>query len=203
MLIRILAISVLWLCCSISHGEEAVEIPLNTVWAHMMPGTIKIQTLEPDTPDDKRLMARIGAILAAKNQQKTGQSFVVQQTGIEALQNAYRVFSGKAKPLTSLNKDNELSIVFFTHRSNYYVHLSHVTIDQNTIQIRYQLVPHHEQERTIHFALIPIGKLSSGNYSVEVIADPIDQKLLGRGLKEPSAGKKATIVSSSFSFKVA
>lgn len=182
--------------------KDATDIPLAEIWAHMMPGTKKIHGLQKDVPDENTVMAKIGRVLSEKIRQKTEPSFAVEKTGLEGLKNAYAVFSGEMKRPTSLSKDNEISIVFFTHPSNYYVHLSRVVLDGNTIRVGYRLVPHMTQDMTMHFALIPIGKLPKGKYKVYVLAEPIEKKLLIGGLKEPDVQKKATIASSSFEFNV-
>lgn len=183
-------------------SKNAVDIPLAGIWAHMMPGTKRIHDLEKNVPVDDTLMAKIGRILSKKKKQKTDPSFAVEKTGLEGLGNAYAVFSGEMKRPISLSKDNEISVVFFTHPSNYYVHLSRVVLDGSTIRVEYRLVPHLSQDATKHFALIPIGKLPKGKYKVDVFSEPIEKKLLGGGLREPDAQKKATIASSSFEFEV-
>lgn len=187
------------LLCSISGADE---IPLDQIWAHMMPGTKKIQELELQVPDDDRLMAKIGRVLYQNMRQKTGTSFAVEGIGLGGLENAERVLCKDEKREISFSPESEISIVFYTHYSNFYAHLSKVDVDGYTIEIRYQLVPHLTQDLTAHFALIPIGKLPKGDYKVKVIAEPTDQKFIEAGFQKPRKVDHSTIASSSFSFQV-
>jgi hypothetical protein len=186
---------------STKEEPAAESVPLDQIWAHGMPGTRDIQELEEKPEDENSLMATIGRALQARHDRKVGKSFAVEGTGLGALKAAYAVITGQ-RPVAKSLASGEVSIAFFTHYSPYYVHLAKVTRNGESVRIEYELIPHLTKEITLHFALIPLGKLPSGNYKVDVVAKPTAEKLIAGGFKEVSEEKKARIVSSSFKFHV-
>jgi hypothetical protein len=167
MLVRILAISSLWLFCSTSFAEETVDIPLYQIWAWDMPGTQNISDLEKATPSEDWLITKIRDEQHSKGwMAKAGRAFAVEGTGLKALENAHDVIFGKQKRLTSLS--GEISVIFFSLAGGQYVHLTKVEREGDTINIRYKLVPHEQKHLTRHFAIIPLGKLPKGNYKVDI-----------------------------------
>jgi hypothetical protein len=180
--------------------EKPVEIPLREVWALDMPGTRNIHDLEGKTDGDNSLMAVIGRALQARNERKVGKAFAVQGSGLTALKAAFAVITKQRPSARSLS--GEVSVVFFTHESPYYVHLAKVTREGKGIRVEYEIVPHQTKELTIHFALIPLGELPSGDYNVDIVAKPMAKKYVEVGFKEISDEKKALIVSSFFKFHV-
>jgi hypothetical protein len=160
------------LCCSISRAEEAVEIPLSEIWASEMPGTKDIGELHKQwKPEDIARFQR-------KPTPKEGPArptFAVQGMGFEALRNSYEVLIEKKDPKRSFDANTEISIVFFSHEDNWYVHIQSVELKNKTITINCDMVTHETQETTRHFALIPIGKLTSGKYQIEVVVSQVDR----------------------------
>jgi hypothetical protein len=177
-------------CCSNSFAEDAVEIPLDQIWAWDMPGTINIQTLEKGTPSEDWLMTKIRDEQHSKGwMAKAGSAFAVEGTGLKALENAYDIILGKQSRPTSLS--GEVSVIFFSLAAGNYVHLTNVERDQNTINVRYKFVRHEEKHLTRHFAIIPLGKLPKGKYKVDIAAESPAPK-----------SSKLPRVSSSFDFIV-
>lgn len=202
MIVRLIVVLALVLCCSTSYAEEVVEIPLKEIWADSMPGTINIYELE-GTPSDNPLMAEINKKHGFKTwQDKAGPAFAVQGTGLEALKNAHAVITEKQSRPTSLPQDSEVSVIFFSLEFGNYVHLTKVERDKNTINIRYEFVPHTQKHLTRHFAIIPLGKLPKGQYKVDVGAEPFADRFRDQGMVEIPDERKLPRVSPSFEFSV-
>lgn len=187
----------LLLCCSVSMAEEAVEIPLNEIWAFEMPGTKGISELSSQATGFGEVMRLLRK--PAPKGDSVRPAFAVQGTGLEALRNSYEVLVKQKDPKRSFDADADISIVFFSHDDNHYVHLESVERKDKTITINYKFISHEEQETTSHFALIPLGKLPVGKYQVDVVPNqvntadeptfrPVDDEIINR------------IVSGSFSF---
>lgn len=185
----------------VEETSDTEAVPLKQIWAHDMPGTREISELEEKPEGDDSLMATIGRALRARHDRKVGKSFAVEGKGLDALKEAFSVITGQ-HPEDSSVPTGEVSIVFFTHYSPYYVHLADVTRKGEAVRIEYQLVPHLSKELTSHFALIPLGDLPKGDYKVDIIARPIAEKFITAGFKEVSEEKRALIVSESFKFRV-
>ena len=52
---------------------------------------------------------------------------------------------------------------------------------------------------TQHLAVIPVGKLTPGNYTVSIVAEPLPPKMVEEGFTDGGSNR---IVSSSFKFQV-
>jgi hypothetical protein len=171
-----------------SDERQPIEIPLKDIWAYSMPGTKHTAELEADLAgnvpkgdEDQKLTLEIRRSLD-KHADKPREAFAVLGTGSDALEEAHAVLTGKKKQQDSFPPNKEISIVFFSYRMGVYVHLDRVERRENKIEIHYSFVPHHSAEVTEHFALIPLRKLPSGEYSVDIIQSPIDAVLLQKKL---------------------
>lgn len=195
----ILALAVAISSASLVVAEERdIEIPLKSIWAHEMPGTHDIHELEGKSDSENSLMAVIGRALKARP--KVGQAFAVEGKGLEALKAAFAVIT-KQRPIAK-SLSGEVSVAFFTQYSPYYVHLANVTRKGKTVRIEYELLPHRTLNRTLHFALIPLGSLPAGDFKVEIAAKPMAKEFIQDGFKEVEDEAKELIVSSSFKFHV-
>jgi hypothetical protein len=181
---------------------EPVEISLDTIWGLNMPG---IRELE--TSDDHRLAKLIGAIrrkLSDKPPQgQTAKAcFAVTGAGPDALREAHSVLVDGKKPRQELPSGRDVSLVFFSHEFGRYVQLQRVLRDRNDIEIQYQFVPHKSLELTVHFALIPLGKMIPGKVQVHIKQLPMDDEFRRSGWKsvEPEVAKR--VICQSFSFSV-
>jgi hypothetical protein len=197
---------------------KIVEIPLKDIWAYQMPGTRDARELEPDkfgpqirklsTAEqlritDKSLMNQIGTQLQHdKPGQSARQAFAVARTGVDALREAAAVLSGKKKPQASFGANTNVSLVFFSYSSGYYVYLNKVELQPGLVVISYRFVPHETKEMTSHFALIPLGRLQPGEVKVDIKRSPWEKKFLDAGFKEPPGSVETQIVSRSFRFTV-
>jgi hypothetical protein len=203
MLMQSIAIMTTVFCCSITSTDKVIEIPLSEVWAHGMPGTRRIAELMSDPRSEDSLMGQIGKEHSfARGKKPAGPALAVEGRGLEALKNAHAVITGRSPRSDSLSKDHEVSIAFFTLTSSRYVHLTKVTRSRQTIQVRFEFIPHETKDLTQHFALIPMGKLPKGKFQVEVIAEPLAQRFIEKRWKEFDDERKARIISSSFEFEV-
>ncbi|HZZ28115.1 MAG TPA: hypothetical protein VFE46_08940 [Pirellulales bacterium] len=192
------------------NQSSTVTIPLKDIWASNMPGTIDVRDLEPEAygSDAKKLpleqyqqaykSSKITQIIISLEKQPYDQvasdGFAVEGTGKTALNAACDVIVEHKKPQKIL-VGQDVSIVFFSREFNYYIHITEVTQQQNTFHIQYQFVPHDTKDTTVHFALIPVGKLSGGVYSVEI--EPTQH------LEQKLRDWEKRIVCKSFSFTVA
>jgi hypothetical protein len=119
----------------------------------------------------------------------------------EALRNAHAVLVGKQQRPTSLSKNSSVSIAFFSLSSSYYISITDVQIQGEGIRIKYEYIPRITANMPSLFALIPLGKLSSGHYRVEIEHEPFEKrfsKYRKSGPHESALGR----VSTSFEFDV-
>lgn len=200
-----------------NEKKGAVEIPIKEVWAYQMPGTRDVRDLEPDKfgpqirklstaeqlkKSEKSLASQILSKLEfIKPGQKADQGFAVTGIRADALREAAAVLSRKKKPQTSFPANSELSVVFFSHLSGYYVHLDKVEKQPGLVVISYQFVPHETRNLTKHFALIPLGRLPSGNVSVDIKRLPMQKKFIDAGFQEADRLAESQ-VAQSFRFTV-
>lgn len=162
-----------------SSPALAEEIPLKSVWALNMPGTIDVQKLDPEVELHK--LSRQEAIKATptlrivsllrhrpKEGEQAGPAFVVEGVGEEALKNAEAVLTKRRRdPPRYFPPDKDLSVVFYAF-SSYRVRIESIDKEEKQIVVKYRLVPHNDAKMTTHFALIPIGKLSEGTKYIKI-----------------------------------
>jgi hypothetical protein len=200
-----------------ANSEEATEIPLKDIWAYQMPGTRDVRDLEPDKfgPQIRKLSSAeqlkkyetsltnqiLGKLDFNKLGQKANPGFAVEGIGADALREAAAVLSGTKKPPTSFAANSNVSVVFFSHQSGYYVHLDKVEQRPGLVTISYQFVPHETRNLTRHFALIPLGKLPSGDVKVDIKRLPMQKKFIDAGFKESDSSAESR-VAQSFRFSV-
>jgi hypothetical protein len=156
----------------LSSVSYAKEIPLREIWARDMPGTKNIDELHKQwRPEDIARLQRN----PAPNEETVRPTFAVQGTGFEALRNSYEVLVKKKEPKRSFDENTDISIIFFSRDDNWYVHLQSVEVKNKIITLNCNMVTHETQETTKHFALIPVGKLLSGEYQIEVVVSQVDK----------------------------
>ena len=172
-------------------AKDAKLIPLDQIWAYEMPGTRDIRELEPKLdvhdPSSKELFYRsrvpkIARLLTSVPPKgaKAPPAFVVVGTGEEALKMAHAVLTKKERKDagTSLPKDTELSLVFYTFLFGWHPEIASVEQSPGLIKVKYQFIaPTEPSFGAKRFALIPIGKLSKGHVEVEIKEmPPVDYK---------------------------
>lgn len=217
-------------CRAKESDSEKITIPLDDIWTNTSVGPKRLRDLEPDlliyrdTPEKikqystpeaiaevRRRAAKESLVLPIERAmqsrpigEKVGPSFAVEGIGRESRRGIYDVLVKGEKPKESFTEDTDLSLVFFTSKKQPSVILDQVTKKGKVIEIRYVLVPSGLGAMTGQFALIPLGKLSAGEYRVDIIRsrekeDDFNQR--GFPLVDPK--REPFIVSGPFSFVVA
>jgi len=84
--------------------------------------------------------------------------------------------------------------------------LKDVRQTKETVTIRYQFAPHCVSEMisanlTCHFALIPLGKMPTGDYSVNIVRLPMENKY-EKNHRPVSTGQEEKIICKSFRFSI-
>ncbi len=193
-------------------AADSVEIPLKDIWALDMPGTQDIRKLEATatSKDEKNdadlpLISRIRGA-TAKPRGEPREAFAVLGSGIDALRRAASDMAGETKPQESFPAGSDVSLVFFSYTTGMYVYLDKVERRGNFFEIKYHFVPHLTKEMTDHFALIPLGAIESGVYSVDIVQSPMDMSRVSTAGKKPAATTDAKsaekFVCRPFSFSV-
>lgn len=187
------------LCCSISYGEDSRKIPLSEIWSYGMPGTRDMRELSnqvgKQAGQPKSILAELAKL--PPEGKPAIDAFTVRGTGLEAFRNSIEVLVDKKRPERAFTSDMEITIAFFSYGSNWYVHLQPAELKSGTITINYNMILHETEEATAYFALIPLGKLPSGKYQVEMI--PTQLNTAGDPLNEDGI---PLIVNEPFSFTV-
>lgn len=185
--------------------SDTVTIPLKDIWALQMPGTTKIEKLEPTAPVNSlrdRIAKQLTHSIPGEIPPKLRSGFAIDGTGYTALEEACAVFEDTLKPKDCFSSDSFVSLVFSSNEFSWYVHLTDVVRQGNKIQIHYKFVPHATNEISQNFAIIPVGKLSDGKYEVEIIQDPIDKKWLDSGVKPVPDATVDWTICKPFSFEI-
>jgi hypothetical protein len=166
-----------------AYADET--IPLKDIWAFDMPGTKQLTDGQKDgkyvSPDGKLVSEIRWALQPMEPNQFAGEAFVVNAPVPKALPIAHRVLVQKEKPKSKFKAGDDLTLVFYALISAQYVHLKNVTIDGHTIKLQYNTIRHETLDVTEHFALIPLGKLASGKYTVEVSPAPKERSWISKG----------------------
>ena len=185
-----------------SQESEPKVIPLKEIWAYNMPGTLNVQKMDPDQPGGLFEEIRRSLWAFPSKDKDARKGFAVSGTGLEALRQVHAVLVEEQDPEQTFPANSDISVAFFSYQDSRYVHLHRVERQGNVVNIRYRFVPHETEEATTHFALIPLGKLSSGEYRVNVIQSPLEQKYVEQGFRSLSDTIARRIVCNSFSFSI-
>lgn len=180
-----------------AEPAEPVEIPLKETWALANPGTRDLRELESPQAEDS-VVESILMQIRESWYQETG--LVVEGEGIDALKKFHQIRVDRLKR-NAVQPDVPLTLVFFTTRTGAAVHLDKVSKSGNTFIVEYRFVPHQESISSQQLALIPLGKLASGKYRVEIVRLPVKQELIDKGFSEPDA-KAINNICNSFGFGV-
>jgi hypothetical protein len=153
---------------------NAEDIPLKEIWAADMPGTRNIRELEPRTEGDHRkygpLMHEIYKRLQRSEgwgRPDAGAGFAVSGSGTAALNAAYDTLVDRSERREAL-PSGEASLIFYARRSPMFCYLEEIQRVGNVIMLHYGFTAHRTGNITSHFAIIPLGKLSPGKYTVRL-----------------------------------
>lgn len=207
-----------------AETEESVEIPLEDIWALDMPGTRDIAGIElPETPNPQfpgwgfadfktfreKTIDNLRTALAEKSPAAKAQAGFVFPTasGVSALTMLNRIAEAVASRNSAfrgnkLPSDREAYVVFYSHPASYYVRLINVKRKGSRIDLEYAFEPHFTVESTSHLALIPLGRLPSGEYEVRIWQRPMDDKYAKAGFVRVTDPQSRRLVCQPFSFDV-
>ncbi len=203
--VRTLAIAFAVLAVSAAAAladDKPVKIPLKEVWALNMPETRDIRQLDAVRNDPALLESLRRALKPKLDAKQASMGFVVLGEGNDALRTAHEVLVGGDKPRVRLPAGQKITAVFFSYESPFYVHLDEVIRKECAIRITYRFVPHETKETTEQIALIPLGELAAGKYSVRVELNAMDKKYAEQGFSTPSKADALRIVCRAFHFIV-
>jgi hypothetical protein len=166
------------------RADEPVKIPLKDIWAYNIPGTTEISEKELPPKDatpaqlmqfDRTSLVRQTYIELGvrKPGQLADEGFCVAGEGLDALKAAHAVLVKHEKPPRKFEPETEITLVFFAHSTGKYLYILDAERGGTTIRVQYRFKAHMQAYSTTHFALIPLGKLVPGQYSVEFVQKPI------------------------------
>jgi hypothetical protein len=178
-------------------NEAGGEIYLDEIWGYGMPETRRVAEL------DGNLVGEIGRSLAPgrRENRQTGDGFAVLGTGLNGLREAHAVLVMSNKPQNKFPADSEISLIFFTYWPPRYVHLHRVERKKNVIDVYYRFTP-SAGGLSQHFALIPLGNLSAGEYRVNIVRSPMGQRRIDRDSLPVSEADSRRAVCNSFGFSM-
>jgi len=154
--------------------------------------------------DDAQLIERI-CPAPTKQQSNTASSqsgFAVAGTRMDALREAHQVLTLGRPVVSEFPSGSDITLVFYSKTSGTYVHLTNVERCRTDITISYQFTPHATAQVTEHIALVPLGALAPGKYSVDIVRSPTDSKYAKLGFGELSQEEADRIVCHPFSFVI-
>jgi len=196
---------VLWAAAAAAETSneppQPKEIPLDQIWGYNLPGTRDLARIGSDRYGSMVYDIRRAIGFPPENKEAEP-AFAVSGTELDALREVHAVLVDKNKPRETFPAGSKVFVVFFSHETNSYVHLRGAECNNNVVSIRYRFVPHETEETTRHLALIPLGKLPSGKYRVNIIRCPMPRKYIDSGFQPISDAVARRIVCGSFSFSV-
>jgi len=183
-------------------SEKTVGIPLKDIWAFEMPGTKNV--LKIKGPETDRLVAEIRQAISADESNPKGprSAFAVEGVDGDALREVHAVIVERKKPRNAFPKGSLVSIVFFSKPAGSYVHLQQVESTENSIEIRYQFVPHRTRDVTQHLALIPFRTQSVNKIRVDIVQSPMAPEFTKWGIKPLRPDWAEEFISKPFTFEV-
>jgi hypothetical protein len=193
-----------------SPNDKSTVIPLDKVWANKMPGTRDI--LDLDLPRAQQAttgrwqsiyMSWVRRAEKLKFKDLARPGFAVSGSGQSALLAAHAIFVEGAAPRNEFSPDEELTIVFFSEPyGGNFVRMRQGERKGEHIKIQYRLEPYLERTLSETFALIPLGKLATGEYHVGMRQLPSEQKFSKLGQKPLDENWSRDVLCKPFSFAV-
>jgi hypothetical protein len=162
---------------SASSAPAGVHIPLKDIWAWGMPGTKDVRDLDSD---QKPLIWKIDKALNRNpfdlppDQRDAGSAFALAGTEASVLQDAAAILAGEKKADERFSTEDDVWVCFYSLPLGSSVHIRDVELTGNVVKVSFVFFAHKTKAITSHFALVPLGKLTSGKYSVEIVQMPMD-----------------------------
>lgn len=184
-------------------SANAIDIPLASIWGSGMPGTIDIQEINSDHDDVRESV--LNAIRKAHSMRKiwdkAGKGFAVAGTGKQALEQVAMIVTGRKLTRSNFSPDEDINLFLFTRSGGTIVRLDRITRDGHQIRVEYHFGSRNDVGTPLTFALVPLGKLDKGRYSVEMIMKP-PQPAPMNTFQAISPNHLETVLSQNFSFSV-
>jgi hypothetical protein len=177
--------------------EPPVEIPLSEVWAYNMPGTKDINDFGAPRAEDSLVQQVLRQVRETWNRNS---GMVVVGEGRQALENIYRKRTEKVE-WSEAPAGVPLSLAFYTRGIHEYVHIRTIERQGAKFVIRYALIPNETLMSRPTIALIPIGTLTAGKYSVAIERLSLDEEYIEQGIQEPPLQRNKDVCQS-FDFVV-
>jgi hypothetical protein len=216
-IVAIVCIPTLAVLADIQKEDSNTQIiPLNEIWGYNLPDTKDVSGIQ--FPKEKEGVGQTFAYLARErstnielirralaikppSEQAMAGFVLPRQPDSLILRGIYSQLNRKPGPNKRDWQEGEYTLVFFAHSSSYYARLKKVEREGNKITVHYQFEPHMTPEATVHFALIPLGELSAGEYHVDFQQMPLAPKYREIGF-EPVHPDAAELVCRDFVFTV-
>ncbi|WP_442483381.1 hypothetical protein [Aeoliella sp. SH292] len=208
-----LLLAILWVTSICAAGERQTEegghaIPISKVFALGMPGTSDLDELLSKSAEKMGrkpfLAERITRALTARPNGPM-QSLVVSgppelaaARAFTALQKADGLFDKKSTVFGT-----EVQLVFCRFVSSYEAEIVSVTQKGRETFVEYRFVPSSDPQATVDFALIPLGDLPAGEYSVKFQQLPLEPKYVKQGFVPVEKSVSERLVPGDTIFEVA
>ncbi len=148
----------------------ARDIPLEKVWAYQMPGTRAMDVSAGPggkgfaSTEGKSVSEILAALKDFGGDVRGG--FPVMGTGAAALTEAHKVLAETQSPAATLDRNQKISLVFFSYQSAFYVHLKKITQKGSLVEISYEFVPRDTKDFTPQIAIIPLFDVPPGTLKI-------------------------------------
>jgi hypothetical protein len=134
---------------------------------------------------------------------KMGHGFAVEGQGRAAIKGIFDVPGKGKEPKQRFSADKELSLVFYNRPMQPGIRLESVTRIGDVFEIQYMLVSHGLKSISWNLGLVPVGKLKSGDYRVNLErCEEREAEFNERGFPPVTAAIQNRYISSPFSFVV-
>lgn len=157
---------------------DMMEIPLQKVHAYQMPGTqaLEITPAIAGGPlsNQCKLTAEILSALKDCGSDIRG-GFTVCGAGEEALIEAHKVLVQGQSPASSLDRNQKMSLIFFSNQPGLQVHLKQIKQKGAVVEIAYQFVPAQTKSAVTQLAIIPLENIPSGTLQIILRSQPNPQ----------------------------
>ncbi|WP_428305483.1 hypothetical protein [Lacipirellula sp.] len=205
--------SIVALAASLASPIYADEIRLCNAWGINIAGIRDARELIPPPKQDpssaeefinssvvEQIRHRLSYRYLPPVGDTAGEGFLVPGGGKQALENAWEVLAGKAKPLKQISAGDEASLIVFAYASGRSLRLDDVKHSDGEIVVAYHLNCNELMSSSAHFALIPLPTLGPGKIKLTMqrSADTGPEVVVTR-MAKISAER---LVSGSFTFKV-
>ncbi len=190
-----------------STQSPPIEIPLNNIWTYNMPGTPNTQPLgvrQVYSSLSQQIYMAIGR--RSEEKQPIGPGFAVAGTGRGALESIKKIMEQDQMPSQVFPMDTEVSLFFFTRKSSRHIYLKDVRLSKETVTIHYYFAQAsttgiQTMSSTRYLALIPLGRLPVGSYTVNIV-EVLKEGKHGMHYRSVSKELAEKLICKSFSFSI-